>query len=74
MLRAQRNFDDVLIAYSFIFLGVPCGLGGFFRCNLIALISVVVSPLSLSAKRIKMEKLDMALIKKVTDLSEIEKL
>ncbi|WP_455160968.1 hypothetical protein, partial [Treponema lecithinolyticum] len=42
MLRAQRNFDGVLIAYSFIFLGVPCGLGGFIRCNLTALISVVV--------------------------------
>ena len=31
MLRAQRNFDGVLIAYSFIFLGVPCGLCGFIE-------------------------------------------
>jgi hypothetical protein len=35
---------------------------------------VVVSPPSFSAKRMKMEKPDMALIKKVTGLSEIEKL
>ena len=31
ILRVQRNFDGVLMTYSFIFLGVPCGLGGFFN-------------------------------------------